>query len=253
MNPSDKNEQRKKQGATGGGLYIALAICILSVICVGVYSAVINIVGEKVTGDALAPTPSGVNQSPVIAEVPSDSGKEKTPAIDPIFPSRPGKEVSVEPKETEDEPATKENETPTLALPTSFTRPLGGSVMKEFSDDVLVYSATMNDYRVHPGVDIQASVGDPVAAFARGVVAEIYEDPLMGQTIVLDHGEGLKSVYQNLSDFIPAGIEVGAEVREGQIIAGVGETSLVECAEGSHLHFAVTKNGEPVDPESFFH
>jgi murein DD-endopeptidase MepM/ murein hydrolase activator NlpD len=84
------------------------------------------------------------------------------------------------------------------------------------------------------------------------VVSEIYEDPLMGQTVVLDHGDGTKSYYRNLSPQLPSGIEVGVLVSEGDVIGGVGETVLIECAQTPHLHFEVTVNDEYVDPMEYF-
>ena len=130
--------------------------------------------------------------------------------------------------------------------------PVAGDVSAAFSGEVLVYSETMNDYRVHSGVDLAATVGTPVKAFTDGVVCEVYSDPLMGQTVVLDHGENTKSIYQNLSTQLPDGIEVGVLVEEGQVIGGVGETVLIECAEAPHLHFAVTVDGKNVDPMEYF-
>ena len=117
--------------------------------------------------------------------------------------------------------------------------------------DLPVYSVTMNDYRVHNGVDISASVGDPVYAFSDGVVSKIYNDPMMGQTVVIDHGDGLLSVYQNLQVTLPENIETGVRVEAGDVIGAVGETALIECAEVPHLHFCITKNGIYEPPSDY--
>ena len=79
----------------------------------------------------------------------------------------------------------------------------------------------------------------------------IHADPLMGQTIVLDHGDGLKSIYQNLSLEIPDGILAGVEVHAGDLIGAVGETAIIECAEEPHLHFEVMKNDSFIDPGKY--
>ena len=136
--------------------------------------------------------------------------------------------------------------------PPTYTMPVGGSVTKAFSNDILVYSTTMNDYRVHNGVDLSAGVGTPVKAFTDGTVEAVYEDPMLGYTVVVDHGNETKSYYSNLSSAFPEGIEAGKKVKEGEVIGGIGESILVECAEEPHLHFEVKVNGEYVDPMSYF-
>ena len=89
-----------------------------------------------------------------------------------------------------------------------FVLPAEGYVMREFSDDVLVFSPTMNDYRVHMGVDIAGKVGDPVYAFCEGTVKEISNHPFMGKTVVLTHANGIESRYMNLAEQLPENITV---------------------------------------------
>jgi len=230
-------KKQKNRNTASGGLYIALAICILSVICIGVYSAIINIFDASET---VLPPEGGEEKNPsVIVDIPkvtSTVNKENKPETDVSAPET-------------DEPEQNVNATPD---PPTYTLPVAGDIMKEFSNDVLVYSETMNDYRVHNGVDLSAAIGTQVKAFTDGVVEEIYEDPLMGYTVILSHGDETKSIYQNLSSELVSDIKVGVTVEEGQVIAGVGESNLIECAEEPHLHFEVTVNGKYVDPMSFF-
>ena len=176
--------QNKKQNTAGGGLYIALAICVLSVICIGVYSAVISIFDTtgNISSDNTK-TPQVTQQTP--------TNTNKTPAITNKAP-----QTEVDANLPEEAPEQNVNAQPT---PPSYTMPVGGDVLKEFSGEVLVYSTTMNDYRVHKGTDLSAAIGTQVKAFTNGVVTEIFEDPLMGHTIVVDHGGGVISRYQNLS------------------------------------------------------
>jgi murein DD-endopeptidase MepM/ murein hydrolase activator NlpD len=228
----------KSRNTAGGGLYIALAICILSVICIGVYSAIINVFDSPLN------LPEEGENVPVKEESTQKEPSKGTPPTTSRLP-----EVSVITPDPEPEPEEDVNASPT---PPGYTMPLVGEVIKGFSNDILVYSETMNDYRVHNGVDITASVGTPVKAFTDGVVLEIYEDPLMGQTVVLDHGSGTKSYYQNLSSQLPEDIQVGAKVEEGQVVGGVGETCLIECEQASHLHFEVRVNDACTDPMAYF-
>ena len=124
-------------------------------------------------------------------------------------------------------------------------------IAKEFKIEELLYSATMNDYRTHSGIDISCEIGSAVCAFTDGVVESIHADPLMGQTIVLNHGDGLKSIYQNLALEIPEGIIAGVEVHAGDLIGAVGESAIIECAEEPHLHFEVMQDNTFVDPKTY--
>ncbi len=236
------NTNKKKQNQAGGGLYIALAICILSVICIGVYSAIMNIFSTDTLTDPLIHE----NKTPSIV-IDTPEPEENTP----IVPETNGTLVIPDPI-PEPEPNPGDQNANAQPEPPSYTLPVAGNVLKSFSVDTLVYSQTMNDYRVHTGVDIASTLGCPVKALSDGVIKEIYDDPLMGQTIVIDHGNKTLSVYQNLSTELPDGIEVGASVEEGEVIAGIGETCLIECAEEPHLHFEVSVDGEKIDPMGLF-
>ena len=243
------SNQLKKKNSAGGGLYIALAICILSVICIGVYSAVIKIISPTPAKNPSAENdPKNSDKNPAVIIAPSTSTKIPTTTAPYTLP-----DVSKAPEVT----AGKEEEQNNVSVqanptPPTYTMPVGGSVTKAFSHDILVYSSTMNDYRVHNGVDLSSGVGTPVKAFTDGTVESVYEDPLLGYTVVLDHGNDTKSYYSNLTSAFPEGIEVGKKVKEGEVIGGIGESILVECAEEPHLHFEVTVGGEYVDPMSFF-
>ena len=244
------SNQLKKKNTAGGGLYIALAICILSVICIGVYSAVISIISPEPTRN---PSPSeekkNSDKTPSVIITPSTS-KVPTTTTAPYTVPPTSTAVPEKPASKEEE----KNDVSVQAQPVSptYTMPVEGSVTKAFSHDILVYSDTMNDYRVHNGVDIASGVGPPVKAFTGGTVESVHEDPLIGYTVILDHGNGTKSYYSNLTSAFPEGIEAGKKVKEGEVIGGVGESNLVECAEEPHLHFEVTVNGEYVDPMGYF-
>jgi murein DD-endopeptidase MepM/ murein hydrolase activator NlpD len=107
----------------------------------------------------------------------------------------------------------------------------------------------MLDWRTHEGLDLAASAGTRVLATAAGTVSAVYEDELMGMTVVIDHGDGLESVYSNLGT-VP-NVEVGDSVYTGDIIATVGETASAESGRDAHLHFAMYLDGQPVDPEDY--
>lgn len=135
--------------------------------------------------------------------------------------------------------------------PFKLTQPVQGYLMSVHDTEALSYSLTMQDYRIHTGIDIEAEAGAPVVAAAAGTISAAYEDALMGYTIEIDHGDGYVSVYRNLDETIPDGIEVGASVRSGQLIAAVGDSALIEQAELSHLHFELMKDDTLIDPLTY--
>jgi murein DD-endopeptidase MepM/ murein hydrolase activator NlpD len=97
----------------------------------------------------------------------------------------------------------------------------------------------------HGGLDIAAPEGTPVAAAGAGRVVDSSEYLFLGRTLVLDHGQGLLSLYAHLSAVDPA---AGDAVRAGATIGKVGTTGRVT---GPHLHFSVYLNAAAVDPAIF--
>lgn len=190
------------------------------------------------------------------AEVTESKTEEKLP-LETIFDRLTEKETEKLPEEssaaTEKESVTEaESEPASLTVDDiEFSMPVSGAVLVPASLTAPVYSITMEDYRTHSGVDIKASIGDSVVSCADGIVKKIWDDPMMGKSVSIDHGAGVESVYKNLADELATNIAVGAAVTAGQAIGCVGESALVECEEESHLHFELTVNGELVDPAKY--
>ena len=127
-----------------------------------------------------------------------------------------------------------------------YTWPVKGEVLADFSLETLAYDETMGDWRTHSGIDVAAAQGTDVLATADGTVSEIYDDDLMGTTVVIDHGQGMVSTYSNLQT--QPTVAVGDTVRTGTIIGAVGSTAIAESGRASHLHFELAQDGMAVDP-----
>ena len=72
---------------------------------------------------------------------------------------------------------------------------------------------------------------------------------MMGTTVVIDHDGGYQTTYANLQ--ATPTVQEGDTVSAGEIIGAVGTTAAAETAQGPHLHFGVTLDGEAVDPQEF--
>ncbi len=144
--------------------------------------------------------------------------------------------------ETDTQPDLPQNAVPELVAPVS------GTVCKMHDLDMPVYSMTMEDWRVHSGIDITAAMGSDVKVVADGTVDSVWEDPLMGVCVSVKHGGDVTSVYKNLGETLPAGIVKGASVKQNDVIGVIGETALIEIAEEPHLHFEVLVGAEAMDP-----
>jgi murein DD-endopeptidase MepM/ murein hydrolase activator NlpD len=97
----------------------------------------------------------------------------------------------------------------------------------------------------HYGLDIVATMGNPVVAPAEGFVAETNRSGLLGNSIVLSHGGGLTTLYGHLSKI---GVRVGQKVKRGDLLGNVGSTGR---STGPHLHYEVRINGKPVNPYTY--
>lgn len=133
----------------------------------------------------------------------------------------------------------------------SFLAPVSGKVIKTHSLTVPVFSVTLEEWRVHAGVDISTVESAPVFAVADGEVTEVYNHPLLGTTVEITHAENIKSIYSNLSSDASTLVTKGSTVTAGTQIGIVGDTSISELAEETHLHFEMMQNEECLDPLSY--
>jgi len=130
-------------------------------------------------------------------------------------------------------PAPAEEETASPGL-MSIAWPLDGLITGGFGQ--------RGRHHHHDGIDIDGVRGEEVHAVARGTVIRSGYDGNYGKTVVIDHGNGLTTLYAHASRLR---VREGDEVDQGETIAEVGATG---NARGTHLHFEVRRDGHPVDP-----
>lgn len=112
----------------------------------------------------------------------------------------------------------------------SWAIPMKGDITQNFKGEA------------HHGIDISAPIGTSVEATRKGQVARVEWNDIYGNMIVIDHGDGLESLYGHLSGL---NVKVGYPVISGTKIGSCGNTGK---STGPHLHFEIRKNGTCADP-----
>jgi murein DD-endopeptidase MepM/ murein hydrolase activator NlpD len=230
----------------GKGFYIVLFLCVAAIGISGYYLfSTLGSSGSDVAADApvsVVVTPEVTAQVTAPA-VSSDPFPSPTTSASPSPSASPSASPSVSPSSAVEQTAA---DAPAASV---FTWPVRGEVLSGFSLEVLAYDETMGDWRTHSGMDIAASLGAQVGAIASGTVEQVYDDDLMGTTVVIDHGDGLESSYSNLAS-TPT-VSPGDAVSPGSVIGSVGETALAEQTRKAHLHLELTQDGVAVDPANY--
>ncbi len=127
----------------------------------------------------------------------------------------------------------------------NFIPPASGPVTAPFGTRRILNGKISWGY--HSGVDFLGNKGDSVIAPAPGKILLAEELEVFGGTIVVDHGQGVISIFQHLSKF---DVKKGDTCYQGQKIGEIGSTGL---ATGPHLHWGLYVHGTKVDPLTWLH
>ena len=134
--------------------------------------------------------------------------------------------------------------------PVVFTYPVTNYTLgRSYSDTKLVYNETLKEYTTHLGIDFIVPDGSSVVASYGGTVESISYDSLTGTTIVLDHGDGLKTSYMSLSSDVA--VKEGQAVKTGEVIGKASSSATGEQSLGAHLHFEAMQDGEYINPLTY--
>lgn len=240
----DDNKKNYTKSIKSNAIFIGLGLCLLGAAVAGFSTA------NNKTPSLAENTTARLSESITIAEKVNDSPAEKY-------------EVKINIEEftslNADEPSTaavfensaksideaSEEETAAQEEEILFSAPLSGAVGMDYSMGIPVFSETLGDYRTHNGVDFKGIKGDSVKTVAEGTVISVESDSLWGNTVKIDHGDGIVSSISGLAD--EALISAGAKVYDGTIIGIIGEIP-VESKEDSHIHLEMRVNGKLTDP-----
>lgn len=210
------------------GLYVVALLCLLVVGAAAFFAYA----PEKEEAAQPTPTPAQVSSStderlseaaqptPTPSPTPSASPAASAAPATPAPTKKPGREKR--------------------------SAPVKGSLQWGFAAEELVYSSTLRQWMTHNGIDIAAAKGTEVYAVWGGTVDAVHEDDTLGVTVEIAHSNGLRTVYANLAESPP--VKEGQRVNANDPVGKIGNTALAECADPSHLHFEIYKDGKAVDP-----
>ncbi len=216
--------QRSKQKTLTKGFLTALAVCITA-IGAAVWTTVNNV------HSYLTPTVSVTHNSDTDADSPSSVSVSSIPS-----------DITVNANVSK-----KSADTDTEKQPKLVCEPIKNArVLCSFSETP-IYNETLGNYQAHTGIDYIADIGDKVRAMGKGVVKDIYYDDLLGNVVVIEHSQQLKSYYCGLARTTL--VQVGEVVSAGDFVGTVYAIP-GESAQQAHVHVEVRKNDVPIDPIS---
>ncbi len=226
---TENNAKKTKYKFTKGGFYAVVAAC---VVALGFTSfSAYNIIAPN------DDKPKAENNYIV---------KEENTTIDE---SKSIDNYNSEQDEVTTTPSPTEETQPAAVNAKFFVMPVTGEILKNFSLTELQYSETYCDLRIHPGLDITADKGTGVTASGEGTVTAVENSPTHGNTVVIDHGNGITAKYCGLSEKL--NVAVGDIVDSKTVIGTVGEIPS-ESVEKSHFHFEMYKDETAISPLVMF-
>ena len=125
--------------------------------------------------------------------------------------------------------------------------PIVGDVLINYSMDKTIYFPTLEQYKYNPAIVIAAPQGENITAAANGRVTSVGYDPVIGNTVVMDLGNGYELTYGQLENIT---VSEGSYVSVGDGIGTVASPTKYYSIEGANVYFKLTKDGEPINPMS---
>lgn len=176
-------------------------------------------------------------------EVEAEEGRKKAEAS----PTPPNEEIKEDEKAQEGTPALSTAMQPALTFSDSDTLiwPIVGNILVNYSMDKTVYFPTLQQYKYNPAIIIQANEGDLITSASAGKVKSVFNDPKIGNAVVMELGGGYEATYGQLTNVL---VSEGSYVAAGDIIAEVAAPTKYFSVEGTNVYFKLTKDGEPVNP-----
>lgn len=222
----------KKKLLEKDGFYLALFVCICLVAIGGVWFTKNNV--DELTSNDLFVNKGKENSKAEEDEI--HLIEKETEKENSIPTSTESKENLEKAKEKQENKSSK----------LSF---LGNKVVREYSEKEPSYSKTLDLWEIHKGLDISADKGYEVKSLLNGKIVNVFKDDKHGISVRVESDNNVVIVYSNLDEKIT--VKKGQEVKEGQVLGTVGNTTSVESEDGAHVHIEAFKGEESVDPMTF--
>ena len=219
------NESRYSKFVGSTGFYVIIGCCLLAIGGASWFAV------SRYAGTQTPPEPSSKPFSG------GTSSYDTDPLPDSVIPL-PSESVA---GAVSDEPYPAESQPVAAAY---FSVPVEGNISKGYSDTELQYSATYGDMRIHTGVDIICGTGAAIKAAGDGTVTAVEDSAAYGKVVTIDHGSGIVVKYCGLAEVSVAARQI---VKLGDVLGKLGEIPS-ECADESHLHIEVYKDGKITSP-----
>ena len=250
--------------ARRNGFYLALAVCLVAVgiAAWSTFDAVQGYISATEELESQGSSTSSRSDDPQAQKSPAPASQPQAGAAKPTQaptatpkpratyvpkPSAPPEQESPEPADTEPEEPQVPANAPMYEISGEMIYPVSGeTIQKAYSAGAPVYSETMKDWRVHAGADFAAESGEQVLACGNGIVKETYTDSMLGNVVVIEHGDYLFSYCGLGENFL---VEPEDVVTMGQAIGTVTAVP-GESADQPHLHLEVRKDTAYMDPRS---
>ncbi|MEG0664465.1 MAG: M23 family metallopeptidase, partial [Clostridia bacterium] len=127
-----------------------------------------------------------------------------------------------------------------------YILPVAGEISQKFSGDILVKNKTLNVWRTHNGIDINANSETPVKACNDGTVIQIFEDGVWGVAVKIQHSDGIITTCYGLNKEI--NVKEKDNVKLGDII---GKVDVIPAEKDTtHIHFEAIKDDKFIDPST---
>ena len=125
--------------------------------------------------------------------------------------------------------------------------PIVGDVLINYSMDRTIFFPTLEQYKYNPAIVIAAAQGETISAAADGRVTSVSYDPTIGNTVVMDLGNGYELTYGQLENIT---VSEGSYVNVVDGIGTVAAPTKYYSIKGTNVYFKLTKDGEPINPMS---
>ena len=225
-------------------VFTAVSFCFIVVAALAVYRTSINRLSDILTPSADSPTEQVRHNEDNITD-PRYIFTDVTES----YTSEKEQETSVgwtRPEERESTESTTQEETKPVILNESYIFPVTGSIQRGFSPTVPVYDETMEDWRVHRGIDFECAEKTEIRSIGNGIVTKVVADNSFGYTVEIDHGD-FTARYCGLEQGTT--VKIDDTVEKGDTVGIIGSVPC-ENRQSCHLHFEAVKDGKVIDPMS---